>query len=87
MRSFFLFAITLLGMSCTKQVDNETRETTATTLSSNSLPTARPKPISPTPTFVNYTIQKDAHYCDQNALKAVSGTAMNFVVNKSGGGR
>ena len=30
--------------------------------------------------FVKYTIQEGAHYCDQSTTKAVSGTAMNFVV-------
>jgi hypothetical protein len=67
--SIFLF------ISCSKQIQNKGEEKNLPQVVSLIAPAA--KPVK-TATWVHYTIQEGAHYCDQSTTKAVSGTSMIF---------
>lgn len=83
MKWAFLFAILLLGVSCTKQIKTDEQAASLSKTSAHKLPTMEVMTSTAaltTTTFTKYTIQQGAHYCDQSTTKSVSGTAMNFVV-------
>ena len=78
----FLFIIAPLCICCTKTPEQNATisvDNSPTKLSPNAKPPVERKPVAST-TFKTYSIQAGAHNCDQNVLKAVSGTSMNFIV-------
>jgi hypothetical protein len=77
---YWLFILVLFCTCCTKQTETKTaknQETLSQTAPSSASETSARR--ATTSTFTKYTIQEGAHYCDQNVLKSVSGTSMNFV--------
>jgi hypothetical protein len=74
-----LFLLVLFLFSCSKE--KTTTESIPTGTEQNQTMVAKMSAKPPKPTsFVKYTIQEGAHYCDQSSMKSVSGTVMNFVV-------
>jgi len=73
-RNLIFILIPLLFFCCTKQQDLKNADTSGS--ASASLSSDK---LLAVPTFKTYTIKQGAHYCDQNTLKSVSGTSMNFV--------
>lgn len=76
-----IFIIAPIFFSCTKQIDSKQKAGVDGAISNPKLTAALSsarKPAAPT-VFKLYTIQAGAHNCDQNVLKSVSGTTMNFV--------
>jgi len=74
MRNLIFILLPLLFFCCTKEKDvsDETNQSSANASTLDKLQTL-------STTFKTYTIKQGAHYCDQNAIRAVSGTSMNFV--------
>ncbi len=72
-----LLAVLCLG--CTKQRD-VTNGNSAPSPTGNNDQFLSGQQLAQTSTvFKKYTIQKGAHYCDQNGIVHVSGTSMNFI--------
>lgn len=79
---YLLFIVPLLNLFCSKKIDNckSNHETPPIPEAIRSAAPESSARLPTTTTFKKYTIQQGAHYCDQNALRSVSGTSMNFVV-------
>lgn len=71
MKNLILFLFLLSSISCSKQIDSNHPVTAV----DQSVQRVGPQPT----TFTKYTIQQGAHYCDQNTVKKVSGSSMNFI--------
>lgn len=79
MKNFIFILLPFLFFGCIKQRDiNSLGETESSSTSINKSSPAQETQLAST-IFKKYTIRKGAHYCDQNVLARVSGTAMNFV--------
>ena len=63
---------------CTKKTEVIKNDKESFSNERTTLETSLRRPTAST-SFIKYTIQKDAHSCDQSTLKSVSGTSMNFV--------
>ena len=77
MRSYLLLSLSFIAISCTKQHSKEINEEIKMTAINA---TQAGKVKGTVSLFTNYTIQQGAHYCNQNTLRAVSGSSMNFIV-------
>lgn len=79
MRNLIFIVMGLLFFSCTKQdVRSEQANKSAPANTASSSQNNREAATAAT-AFRLFTIQKGAHYCNQNTLSYVSGTTMSFV--------
>src|SRR5262249_31744377 len=69
-----IFLLVVVCLGCTKQ-----RDQTATGSSQKNTDQASQQIAQVSTVFKKFTIQKGAHYSDQNGIVHVSGTSMNFV--------
>jgi hypothetical protein len=76
----WIFILAPLCICCSKQIDKKINSPIESVTGKEFLTPSFSERRATTSTFKNYTIQEGAHYCDQNSLKSVSGTSMNFVV-------
>ena len=77
MRNLIFIVVAMLLFSCTKQgIRSDETNKSASAKTANSPSQVQREAAT---TFRKFTIQKGAHYCDQNTLSHVSGATMSFV--------
>jgi len=74
-----VFLVALVCFGCTKQGIINHGNAPGSSSSDLNKSSATNQTLQASTVFKKYTIQKGAHYCDQNGIAAVSGTSMNFV--------